>query len=135
MKNFNELVRNAATGRKASIRALQAWQYLIAKAANRQLVRYPELAARLGYTDNRPLTPILGQVMYLCSDEGLPPLTIIVVNQDGTPGPGFTDVPRGEFDRKREEVFGYDWFGLVPPSFEDFQSAHNRHGAAALAPA
>jgi hypothetical protein len=65
--------------------------------------------------------------MYLCGDDKLPPLTIIVVNQDGTPGPGFTDVPREEFDRSREEVFGYDWFGLVPPTCEEFQAAHDRH--------
>lgn len=131
MKTFNALVEDTETGKKAAIRALQAWQFLIAKATNRQLVSYPDLAAVMSYTDNRPLSTILGHIMYWCGDEGLPPLTIIVVNQDGTPGPGFTDVPRAEFDRKREEVFVYDWFGLVPPSFAQFQAAHKRHEGAA----
>jgi putative restriction endonuclease len=131
MKTFNEVNNSAETGKKAAVRALQAWQFLISKATNRQLVRYGDLAAMMGYEDNRPLTQILGHIMHLCGDEHVPPLTIVVVNQDGTPGPGFTEVSREEFDRKREEVFGYDWFGLVPPTIAEFQAAHDRHKAAA----
>ena len=102
---FSDLVEAAETGSKASIRALQAWQYLIPRAHNRQLVRYDQIAHMMGYADNRPLSSILGHVMYYCSQQSLPPLTIIVVNQDGTPGEGFTETPRDELDTTREEVF------------------------------
>jgi hypothetical protein len=108
---------------RSAIRALQGWQYLISKARNRQLVRYEDLAGIMGYSDNRPLFPILGHIMYYCDQEGLPPLTIIVVNDDGTPGEGFTQVPREEFDRQREETFAKDWFSIYPPTPEEFTAA------------
>lgn len=41
---FKDLVEAADTGSKAAIRALQAWQYLIASAHNRQTVRYKNLS-------------------------------------------------------------------------------------------
>jgi hypothetical protein len=101
---------------RSAIRALQAWQYLIPKARNRQLVRYGELAELMGYADNRPLRFVLGHIMYYCQREGLPALTIIVVNNDGTPGEGFTQVPRDQFDAHRETTFGFDWFSVYPPT-------------------
>src|SRR3989304_9688569 len=118
---FNDLVEAADTGSKAAIRALQAWQYLIAKAHNRQIIRYDEISQIMNYADNRPLSPILGHIMFYCNQQNLPPLTIIVVNQHGTPGEGFTEKARHEFDRRREEVFSFDWFGIRPPSIEEFQ--------------
>jgi len=120
-QTFDEITNAADTGKKSSVRALQAWQYLIARAANRQLVRYGELAKIMGYSDNRPLTPILGHIMYYCSQQGLLPLTIIVVNQDGTPGDGFTETPRTEFDSTRERVFDFEWFKVYPPSPSEFK--------------
>ena len=111
-------------GRKSAVRALQAWQFLIAKAASRQIIRYKDLRVMMGYADDRPLFPILGHVMQLCSQWEIPPLTVIVVNNDGTPGSGFTEIPRNEFDAKREDVFAYDWYGIVPPTVEEFASAH-----------
>ena len=136
MKRFDELVNDADTGKKSVIRAVQAWQYLIAKATNRQLVRYDELADLMGYTDNRPLSHILGLIMFYCDQNQLAPLTGIVVNKDGTPGPGFTQVARDDLDRKREEVFSTEWFRISPPSIEEYENAYriakgvNHHSAA-----
>jgi hypothetical protein len=112
METFDELVNDADTGKKSVFRALQAWQYLIAKATNRQLVRYDELADLMGYPDNRPLSHILNFIMVYCAQNSLPPLTGIVVNKDGTPGPGFTEASRLDLDRKREEVFQPRGFGF-----------------------
>ena len=123
-KTFTELTNQTETGRKSAVRALQAWQYLIARASNRQIIRYEDLRHVMGYPDDRPLFTILGYVMYLCSQWKLPPLTVIVVNSDGTPGPGFTEIPRSEFDRKREDVFAYPWYEVVPPSIDDFANAY-----------
>jgi hypothetical protein len=63
MNTFNDLVNDTETGKKAAIRALQAWQFLISKASNRQLVRYGDLATVMGYADNRPLSQILGHLI------------------------------------------------------------------------
>ncbi|MBT4484087.1 MAG: hypothetical protein HOC71_10480 [Candidatus Latescibacteria bacterium] len=120
---FSDLVESAATGEKAAIRALQAWQFLIGKANDRQTLRYGDLANLMGYTDNRPLSSILGHIMYFCNQKGLPPLTIIVVNKDGTPGEGFSDAAPDEFHKKREEVFLFDWFGVMPPTIQEFRKA------------
>jgi len=124
MKTFDELVNDADTGKKSVIRAVQAWQYLIPKATNRQLVRYDELAALMGYSDNRPLSHILNFIMVYCAQNSLPSLTGIVVNKDGTPGPGFTDASRNDLDRKREDIFSTEWFRISPPSIEEFENAY-----------
>ena len=124
MQTFDELVNEADTGKKSVIRAVQAWQYLIAKATNRQLVRYDELADLMGYPDNRPLSHILGLIMWYCAQNKLAPLTGIVVNKDGTPGPGFTEVSRDDLDRQREKVFSTEWFSICPPSIEQYESAY-----------
>lgn len=116
-------------GNKSSVRALQTWQYLIGKARNRQLVKYSELANLMGYQDCRPLTPILGHIMYFCQQNELPALTIIVVNNKGAPGVGFTQVRRGQLDSGREETFGYDWFSIYPPSPQELKAAwDSSHG-------
>ncbi|HEY9878770.1 MAG TPA: hypothetical protein V6D29_09960, partial [Leptolyngbyaceae cyanobacterium] len=117
-------VAEAETGKKSVIRALQAWQFLIAKAQNRQVVRYDDVAKVMGYTDNRPLSQILNFIMLYCAQNSLPPLTMIVVNKDGTPGAGFTETARHELDRKREEVFSFDWYGLVPPTIDELYEAY-----------
>lgn len=124
MKTFDELVSDAETGKKSVIRAVQAWQYLIGKATNRQLVRYDQLADLMGYSDNRPLSHILNYIMVYCAQNSLPPLTGIVVNKDGTPGPGFTEASRLDLDRKREQVFSIEWFTISPPSVQEFENAY-----------
>jgi putative restriction endonuclease len=122
-RTFNEVIAqnpNDDEVNRSAIRALQAWQYLIPKAKNRQLVRYGELADLMGYADCRPLSSILGHIMHYCEQERLPALTIIVVNDDGTPGEGFTQVPRAQFDAHRETTFGFDWFSIYPPTPAEF---------------
>jgi putative restriction endonuclease len=126
MKTFKQLADEVGATedvKKSAVRALQVWQFLLGKARNRQLVKYGEIAELLGYTDNRPLSHILGQIMYYCQHEGLPPLTVIVVNQEGAPGDGFTQVQRDTLDQNRECTFGYDWFSIVPPTPAEFDAA------------
>jgi hypothetical protein len=124
MQTFDELVNSAETGKKFVIRAVQAWQYLIAKASNRQIVRYDELASLMGYSDSRPLSHILNFIMVYCAQNELPPLTGIVVNKDGTPGPGFT-AAAADLDAKREEIYSTTWFRIAPPSVADFERAYD----------
>ena len=103
-------------------RALQIWQVLISKANNRQSMTYKNLADMLGSVDRRDLGRYLNPVMRYCQTNGLPPLTILVVRQDTKePGRGFPR--RNALNVDREEVFNYDWFGIVPPTPEEFEKA------------
>lgn len=120
---FNKAVEAAETGTKSAIRALQAWQFLIAKASNRQIAQYDELKEIMDYADNRPLAVILGCIMFYCEENELPPLTLLVVNQTGVPGGGFTAEKLKNYHQRREDVFNFPWYKIVPPSIEELQEA------------
>ena len=124
---FDDVVENTESGKKSSVRALQAWQYLIAKATNRQIIPYDELRELMGYADSRPMGVILGCIMNYCKQNELPILTIIVVNKKtGIPGEGFTAEDLKDYHQKREDVFNYPWYKLVPPSVDEFKEARER---------
>ena len=123
---FTDVAEQAETGRKSAVRAVQAWQYLIAKASNKQLVRYGELAELMGYSNNRPLSYILGRIMDFCERNTIPPLTLIVVNADGIPGNGFTAEDSVAYNRTREEVFAFQWFKIIPPTVEEYMEGHHK---------
>lgn len=122
-KLFDDVVSDAETGTKSAVRALQAWQYLIAKAENRQIVLYKDLSDIMGYTDSRPLGVILGCIMFYCQQNELPPLTLIVVNQTGVPGEGFSVEDLENYHQRREDVFNFKWYEVVPPTINDFLEA------------
>lgn len=122
---FDDITNQTETGRKSAVRALQAWQYLIGKAANRQIVKYNELRELMGYPTNNPLASILGCIMFVCEQNSLPPLTIIVVNRMGVPGGGFTAEKIADYHQRREDVFNYEWFKIIPPTVGEFQQARD----------
>ncbi len=106
------------------LRALQIWQILIGTAKNRQILTYGILADMLGYKGAGVFAQPLGHIMYYCQQNELPPLTIIVVNQDtGIPGTGLTGA---DLSADRESVFRFDWYGLVPPTPEDLKMAYQK---------
>ncbi len=119
---FDKLAGEAKAGKKSAVRAVQAWLYLIGKASNRQIIRYEELRQLLGYPTCQPVTQVLSCIMHYCEKRKMPPLTIIVVNKSGQPGPGFTAAETGVFDREREKVFEFNWFGIVPPTIEQLHN-------------
>lgn len=123
---FKDVAEQAEIGRKSAVRAVQAWQYLIAKASNRQLVRYGELAEVMDYSDSRPLSYVLGRIMDFCVRNEIPPLTLIVVNADGIPGGGFTAEDPLAYNRTREEVFAFHWFKIIPPTVEEYMEGHHK---------
>ena len=68
------------------------------------------------------MAQFLGPVMYYCREQQLPPLTVLVVNQDtGLPGSGLTTLEDVNLDRER--VFAHDWFQVEPPETDDFREA------------
>ncbi len=107
------------------MRALQIWQILIGAARNRQILTYGILSDMLGYRGAGVLAQQLGHIMYYCQQNELPPLTILVVNQDtGLPGEGLTGA---DLNADRESVFRYDWYSIIPPTPEELREAYT-HG-------
>ena len=105
-------------------RAAQIWQVLVSKAYNRQTVTYGELAEILGYKSAHVLGHALGHINYYCKENDLPPLTVIVVHQE-------TGLPAYKVDadmnRAREAVYDYNWYDVVPPTFEELESAFKKN--------
>ena len=120
---FKEEAHRAEGGRKSAILALQAWQYLICKAADRQIVQYDDLRELMEYPTSNPLRWVLHCIMQYCQQNELPPLTLLVVNRSGVPGGGFTAEDPSNYHQGRVEVFNFPWFRVVPPSIDDFQRA------------
>ena len=111
-----------------SARALQAWQILIGMATNRQTVTYETLSNLMYRKDAAGvMAQILGHIAFFCEDAELPALTSIVVGKGrGTPGPGIPLDPT-RVDQQREEVFGYDWYDVYPPTEDQLRTAYTRH--------
>lgn len=105
-------------------RAVQIWLILIGAAYNRQILTYRILAEMLNYKGAGVFARTLGHIMFYCREEGLPPLTVIVVNQEtGLPGEGLTET---DLNADRERVFNFDWYDIVPPTPEQLAAAYAR---------
>jgi hypothetical protein len=110
-------------------RALQIWQILISAAHNRQTLTYGRLAAMLHFKGADVLATPLGHITHYCQQNGLPPLTVLVVNQEtGLPGEGLIGA---DLNADREKVFSYKWFGVFPPTPEELRVAYRRGQATA----
>lgn len=103
-------------------RALQIWLILIGTATSRQTMTYGALADALGFKGAGTLSHMLGHVMQFCRKNALPPLTVLVVNQDtGLPGSGLTEV---DPNADREAVFAFDWHSIYPPTVQQLAEAY-----------
>src|SRR5690349_21563097 len=106
-------------------RAMQVWQILVAVAHERRTLTYGDVADLLGFEGAGVLAQILGLIMIYCKDNGLPPLTILVVNQQtGIPGEGLTTVQ--DLPRDREAVYRERWYRRFPVQISDFEAIANR---------
>jgi hypothetical protein len=110
---------------------MQIWMVLIGLARNRQLITYEQLRLLIGF-DGLPhyLATPLGHVMDYCHQQGLPALTVLVVNNDGVPGPGLIGVD--DVDRERERVFSFGWYRLPPVQVQDLANARQPDQQAAV---
>ena len=111
-----------------SARALQAWQILVCKAANRQTITYEALSELMfGKSAAGVLGQILGHVAFLCMDNDLPALTSIVVGKfRGAPGDEFPLDP-ATIDVEREKVYRHDWYNIYPPTENELSKAYSEH--------
>ena len=108
---------------KASERSTQIWAVLAWSARSRQNITYGQLAQICGGLA-RGLGGWLEPIQSYCIINELPPLTVLVVQQDsGLPGSGFTGATASEFARAQASVFAYNWLEHENPGAEKFELA------------
>lgn len=107
-------------------RAIQIWQVLISLAHNRQTITYEKLSELIGMGNVAvALTQPLELLMHYCTNNGLPPLTILVVQKhSGIPGQGLTTIE--ELNADREEVFNFEWLQLPPIKISDIENINQQ---------
>ncbi|HEY8536810.1 MAG TPA: hypothetical protein VIL25_10175 [Vicinamibacterales bacterium] len=83
---------------------------------------YTELRDVVGFGTPVGMGYFLEPILCYCRQHDLPPLSVLVVNQEtGMPGMGFA--ASGDWHKAREDVYRFNWYGIVPPSPEDFEQA------------
>jgi hypothetical protein len=106
-----------------SERACQIWAVLAWAAKNRQILTYGYLSKLIG-VPTAGLGQLLEPIQSYCLLSEIPPLTVLVVQQDsGLPGSGFTGASASELARAQMEVFGFDWLEHGNPQPDKLESA------------
>jgi len=106
-----------------SERASQIWAVLALSAKGRQSLTYGILSKLVG-VPAAGLGKLLEPIQSYCLIEKLPPLTILVVQQEsGLPGSGFTGAKATEFTRDQMRVFSFDWIEHGNPQPESLERA------------
>lgn len=95
-------------------RAYRAWPILIKRAESRSTITYGELGQALG-VHHRAIRYVLGVIQDYCLEEGLPPLTILIINASGRPGTGFIAFDLDNFDEGLHKVYEFDWKSIDNP--------------------
>jgi hypothetical protein len=106
-----------------SERASQIWAVLAWAARNRQSLTYGQLGKLIG-VPTAGLGQLLEPVQSYCLIHALPPLTVLVVQQEsGLPGPGFTGASALQFARSQADVFAQDWLEHGNPQADKLELA------------
>jgi alkylated DNA nucleotide flippase Atl1 len=112
-------------------KAAQLWPVLAFAAHNRQVLTYGLIGQLIGV----PAVAVgqtLGPIQSYCKTQKLPGLTALVVHeQDGLPGEGFTASELKQVFAEQARVFGFDWLRLGPPPADQLQDAHRKLANAA----
>lgn len=92
-----------------SERASQIWAVLAWLARNHQTLTHAHLGKLIG-VPSAGMGQLLEPIQSYCLINKLPPLTILVVQQDsGLPGSGFRGATAPEYAKSQAEVFAFDW--------------------------
>lgn len=94
--------------------ACEAWDVL---AQQKSTITYTELGKEIGH-EARFLGKVLDPIQDHCLGKGLPPLSILVVNQQGIPGDGFIAYDINHLEEGIKEVLAKD-FTQEPNPFSD----------------
>ncbi len=111
-------------------RAAQIWPVLALAATHRQVLTYSILGRLIG-VPARGLGHMLEPIQAYCVEKQLPPLTIIVVLEEtGLPGSGFTaESSAALFAKRQMEVFQFEWLGHAAPTPEALAAAAEGHSS------
>ena len=105
-------------------RAQQLWSILVLAARNRQILTY-EIVGQACGVPAPSIGDFLRPIQQFCSENGLPPLTSIIVNKNsGIPGEGFIaaeNVPLVQI-----QTFSKNWLEERAPSAEQLAEAYSR---------
>ena len=121
-------------GDRVYVQAQRIWLILSAHAVLRRetrcngfrkgLLGYGDLAELMG-KDRRAgitLTRQLGIVGHYCLEHELPPLNVIVVNQNtGEPGADVVLTPGSSIRQDQRKVLRFPWFEMRPPSIKSLK--------------
>ena len=109
-------------------RAWEIWPIFVDKASRRETITYGELAESIGIPGAaHGMGEYLNPIMWYCANQGLPPLTAVVVNQDtGRPGAGLITIDPENVDEVWKSVFGHNWRGVCQPTPEELKREENR---------
>lgn len=104
-------------------RATQIWSVLAWVARHRQNITYAQLAQVTGaFTGG--LGALLEPIQSYCLIYELPPLTILVVQQEsGIPGTGFTGASAVELAQAQARVFAFNWLEHGNPGAKKLEDA------------
>ena len=106
-----------------SERASQIWAVLAWAAKNRQSLTYSQVSSLIG-VPRAGLGQLLEPIQSYCIVHGLPPLTVLVVQQDsGLPGSGFIGASAGELAKAQMSVFSEDWLARGNPNPDALEAA------------
>ena len=95
-------------------RAQKAWIKLVDLAKSHKSCSYKELGDFIGI-HHRPVRYPLDLIQKYCMINKLPPITILVINSSGKPGPGFIAAKENEYTEKQNEVFSFNWDEIENP--------------------
>jgi hypothetical protein len=110
-----------------SERGSQIWAVLAWAARSRQTLTYVHLSKLIGVPP-AGLGQLLEPIQSYCLVKKLPPLTILVVRQEsGLPGSGFTGASASELATAQMAVFGFDWLEHGNPQPEELEAAVQKH--------
>ena len=102
-------------------RSAQFWSVLVHAARTQYVVSYEQLAKMSG-VPRFAQASILGNVYHYCNQQGLPPLTSIVIEE--TSGVPASDDFKGlDLAALMRRVFVFDWLSHGVPSVQDFEHA------------
>ena len=94
--------------------AVRLWPYLIARAPKRSTVTYERVATFLGHRNPRIVGRGLHPIVEICSDEGWPIITALVINaQTRRPGRGL-DAWITDFDAELDRIAVFPWERVTP---------------------
>jgi len=95
-------------------RAAKAWEILIEVAKKRNFIRYKGLGDKIEI-HHRAIRFVLGVIQEYCVINKLPPLTILIGDENGMPGKGFTAWNRENINEGKKEVYDYNWSSIENP--------------------